>query len=71
MPQDRKSVHRKRLREQGLRPLEVWLPQSIIQQIDELKVDGDGRDATIAMLLTKTLETRGAHHAKIHHQLGI
>ena len=34
MAQDRKGNHRQRMRDQGLRPLEVWLPEPMIERID-------------------------------------
>ncbi|WP_158250584.1 antitoxin MazE-like protein [Novosphingobium sp. HII-3] len=58
MNQDRRAVHRQRLREKGLKPLEVWLPKATIESIDAMKSEGESRDAIILKILTKDLERR-------------
>lgn len=58
MSRDKKVSHRERLRAQGLRPLEVWLPERMIERIDAMKIEGEGRDTTIAKLIAGTLEGR-------------
>jgi hypothetical protein len=58
MSQDKRASHRQRLRDQGLRPLEVWLPEPMIEQIDAMKTEREGRDLVIASLIAKTLEGR-------------
>ncbi|GGN55457.1 hypothetical protein GCM10011349_32120 [Novosphingobium indicum] len=52
---DRKATHRQRMRDRGLRPLEVWLPASLINSIDELKRDGVSRDAVITNVINSYL----------------
>jgi len=58
MVPERKSRQRQRLRDQGLRPLEIWLPKPMIESIDAMKSEGEGRDMVIAKLLAGTLEGR-------------
>ncbi|MGE4404371.1 antitoxin MazE-like protein [Pseudomonas sp.] len=58
MSHSKKANHRERLRAKGLRPVEVWLPTPMIERIDALKLEGEGRDTTIAKLIAGTLEGR-------------
>ena len=39
MAQHRKAEQRRKRRQDGLRPLEIWLPAAMIEMIDELKRD--------------------------------
>lgn len=57
MAGDRRTNHRQKLRDQGFRPLEVWLPTDMIEQIDSMKDTGQGRDAVIGKLLAATLNS--------------
>jgi hypothetical protein len=56
MGEGKRANHRQRLRDQGMRPLEVWLPEPMIERIDALKVMGESRDAIIAKIIAETLE---------------
>lgn len=57
MSQNRKAAQRKRLREEGFKPLEVWLPEGMIRKLDEMKTgEMASRDAVIMALVADTLE---------------
>lgn len=71
MSQARKANQRQRLRQQGLRPLEVWLPKTMIERIDALKEDGEGRDTVIEKLISSGFEPRGQTMAPLQLRLPI
>lgn len=53
----RKAEQRRRRRAQGLKPLEVWLPEQLILEIDQLKTEQThSREAVIAALIAATLQ---------------
>ncbi len=53
----RKAEQRRRRRAQGLKPLEVWLPEQLILEIDKLKTEQThSREAVIAALIAGTLQ---------------
>ena len=55
----RKAEQRRRRRQDGLRPLEIWLPAAMIEMIDELKRDDLlSREAIIAAIVAQTLSVR-------------
>lgn len=59
MGQDRKADLRKRRRDQGFKPLEVWLHQDIISKLDQLKSEEiPSRDAVIMALIEDTLDLK-------------
>ena len=59
MAQYRKAEQRRRRRQDGLRPLEIWLPAAMIAMIDELKRDDlSSREAVIAAIVATTLSVR-------------
>ena len=59
MAQHRKAEQRRKRRQDGLRPLEIWLPASMIEMIDELKRDDlSSREAIITAIVAKTLSVR-------------
>ena len=59
MAQHRKAEQRRRRRQDGLRPLEIWLPAAMIEMIDELKRDDLlSREAIIAAIVAQTLSVR-------------
>ena len=59
MAQHRKAEQRRKRRQDGLRPLEIWLPASMIEMIDELKRDDLlSREAIITAIVAKTLSVR-------------
>ena len=46
-------------RQDGLRPLEIWLPAAMIEMIDQLKRDDlSSREAVIAAIVATTLSVR-------------
>lgn len=52
----RKAEQRRRRRAQGMKPLEVWLPEQLIREIDKLKTEEtQSREAVIAALIAGTL----------------
>jgi hypothetical protein len=54
-----KAAERQRRREQGLKQLEVWLPEQLIAKIDEIKDRGfHSRDAVLMSLIAGTIEER-------------
>lgn len=57
MTSARKAEQRRRRRAQGLKPLEVWLPEQLILEIDQLKTEQThSREAVIAALIAATLQ---------------
>lgn len=59
MAQHRKAEQRRKRRQDGLRPLEIWLPAAMIEMIDELKRDDLlSREAIITAIVAKTLSVR-------------
>lgn len=59
MAQHRKAEQRRKRRQDGLRPLEIWMPASMIEMIDELKRDDlSSREAIITAIVAKTLSVR-------------
>jgi len=59
MAQHRKAEQRRKRRQDGLRPLEICLPASMIEMIDELKRDDLlSREAIITAIVAKTLSVR-------------
>ena len=59
MAQHRKAEQRRRRRQDGLRPLEIWLPAAMIEMIDELKRDDLlSREAVITAIVAKTPSVR-------------
>ncbi len=59
MAQHRKAEQRRKRRQDGLRPLEIWLPAVMIEMIDELKrEDLPSREAIITAIVAKTLSVR-------------
>lgn len=59
MAQHRKAEQRRRRRQDGLRPLEIWLPATMIEMIDELKRDDLlSREAIITAIVAQTLSVR-------------
>ena len=59
MAQHRKAEQRRKRRQDGLRPLEIWLPAAMIEMIDELKRDDLlSREAIIAAIVAQTLSVR-------------
>lgn len=53
---ERKAEQRRRRRAEGMKPLEVWLPEQLIRKIDELKTEEiQSRDAVIMALIAGTL----------------
>ncbi|MDZ4274930.1 MAG: hypothetical protein U0995_02755 [Erythrobacter sp.] len=59
MAQHRKAEQRRRRRQDGLRPLEIWLPATMIEKIDELKRDDLlSREAIITAIVAQTLSVR-------------
>lgn len=56
MGRDRKAEHRARMRRAGLRPLELWLPNDLIDRIDKMKSEElTSRDAVIIAVIQDTL----------------
>ena len=54
-----RTAKRKYGRQDGLRPLEIWLPAAMIEMIDELKRDDLlSREAIIAAIVAQTLSVR-------------
>lgn len=54
-----KAAQRQRLRDQGLKQLEVWLPEPLIAKIDEMKDQGfQSRDAVLMSLIAGTIEEK-------------
>jgi hypothetical protein len=59
MAQHRKAEQRRKRRQDGLRPLEIWLPASMIEMIDELKRDDlSSKEEVIATIVATTLSVR-------------
>jgi hypothetical protein len=59
MAQHRKAEQRRKRRQDGLRPLEIWLPAAMIEMIDELKRDDLlSREAIITAIVANTLSVR-------------
>ncbi|WP_374133388.1 hypothetical protein [Sphingomonas sp. 28-62-20] len=57
MAQHRKA--RRKRRQDGLRPLEIWLPAAMIEMLDQLKRDDlSSREAVIAAIVATTLSVR-------------
>jgi len=57
--QHRKAEQRRKRRQDGLHPLEIWLPAVMIEMIDELKrEDLPSREAIITAIVAKTLSVR-------------
>ena len=55
MSRNSKAEQRQRLRKEGLRPVEIWLPSSIIEKLDAMKaVENTSRDAVIMALMQDT-----------------
>ncbi|MEM6409953.1 MAG: hypothetical protein AAF683_00290 [Pseudomonadota bacterium] len=59
MSQTRKAAQRKRRREEGYKPLEIWLPQDMIAKLDAMKTgEMSSRDAVIMALVEDTLDVQ-------------
>ena len=53
---DRKAKMRKRLRNQGMKPLEVWLHEDLLAVIDNMKnAENQSRDSVIRTLLESSI----------------
>lgn len=56
MDAERKKQERARRRREGFKPVELWLPTSLIEKIDSMKNDEiASRDAVIIAVLQDTL----------------
>ena len=59
MAQDRKAELRARRRKQGFKPLEVWLPASVIEKLDQMKTEEiTSREAVIMALVQDTMDLK-------------
>ena len=59
MSTDRKAAMRRRMRAEGMKQLEVWLPEPLIAKIDAIKEQGyPSRDAVLISLITNTIEEK-------------
>ena len=56
LSQDRKAASRKRRGDEGFKPIEVWLPEHMIEKIDQMKeMSFSSREAVIMALLQDTV----------------
>jgi metal-responsive CopG/Arc/MetJ family transcriptional regulator len=59
MSQTRKERQREKRRNEGYRPLEIWLPQDMIAKLDAMKTgEMSSRDAVIMALVEDTLDLK-------------
>tara|TARA_B100000678_G_scaffold291442_1_gene308399 strand:- start:219 stop:434 length:216 start_codon:yes stop_codon:yes gene_type:complete len=59
MSQTRKAAQRERRRQEGLKPLEIWLPKDMIRKLDAMRTnDLSSRDAVIMALVADTLDVK-------------
>lgn len=59
MDSDRKAAMRQRMRAEGLKQLEVWLPAPMIEKIDAIKEQGfPSRNAVLLSLITNMIEEK-------------
>ena len=59
MSQTRKERQREKRRNEGYRPLEIWLPQDMIAKLDAMKTgERASRDAVIMALVEDTLDLK-------------
>lgn len=55
----RKAALRARMRAEGMKQLEVWLPAAMVEKIDDIKRSGyPSRDAVLMSLIANTIEEK-------------
>lgn len=60
-----KGIQRKRRRLEGMRQLEVWLPQDAVRKLDIMKdsMGADSRNEVLLRLLSNTLVAEATAHS--------